>query len=40
MTDELEDPGLTAAKAEEGTAENYFEFRGVCKAFDEREVLN
>ncbi len=40
MTDELKDPGLTAAKAEEGAAENYFEFRGVCKAFDEREVLN
>jgi len=40
MTDELKDPGLTAAKAEEGTAENYFEFRGVCKGFDGREVLN
>jgi len=40
MTDELKDPGLTAAKAVEGTAENYFEFRGVCKGFDGREVLN
>ena len=40
MTDELKDPGLTAAKAEEGVTENYFEFRDVCKAFDEHVVLN
>jgi phospholipid/cholesterol/gamma-HCH transport system ATP-binding protein len=40
MTDELKDTGMTTAKAEEGPAENYFEFRGVCKAFDERVVLN
>ena len=40
MTDEIKGPGLTPAKAEEGGAEDYFEFRGVCKAFDEHVVLN
>jgi len=40
MTDELKDPGLTAERAPEAAVENYFEFRGVCKAFDERVVLN
>jgi phospholipid/cholesterol/gamma-HCH transport system ATP-binding protein len=40
MTDELKDPGLAVAKAEAGAAENYFEFRDVCKAFDEHVVLN
>ncbi|HXR32769.1 MAG TPA: ATP-binding cassette domain-containing protein [Verrucomicrobiae bacterium] len=40
MTDENKAPGLTTADSEEGAAENYFEFRGVCKAFDERMVLN
>src|SRR5208282_1838120 len=28
------------AASQEGSAENYFEFRGVCKAFDEHVVLN
>src|SRR5208337_484134 len=40
MTDELKDPGLATAKAEAGAAENYFAFRDVCKAFDDRVVLN
>ena len=40
MTNESIDPGWTAAKAGNGAAENYFEFRDVCRAFDERAVLN
>ena len=40
MTDESKVRGLTSANAKEGAAENYFEFRGVCKAFDEHVVLN
>jgi phospholipid/cholesterol/gamma-HCH transport system ATP-binding protein len=40
MIDGSKGPGLTTANAKEGAAENYFEFRDVCKAFDERVVLN
>ncbi len=39
MSDERNAFGLTAETAD-GAAENYFEFRGVCKAFDEHVVLN
>ncbi len=39
MSDERNTFGLTAAAAD-GAAGNYFEFRGVCKAFDEHAVLN
>lgn len=39
MSDDINVPGLTAAGAEVGAAENYFEFRSVCKGFDERVVL-
>ncbi len=39
MSDERNVFGLSAANAAEGAAQNYFEFRGVCKAFDEHEVL-
>src|SRR5271165_1573168 len=40
MTNESIDPGWTAARAEDGPAGSYFEFRDICKAFDERVVLN
>jgi phospholipid/cholesterol/gamma-HCH transport system ATP-binding protein len=40
MTDEIQEAGLTAAGQGRNRAENYFEFRGVTKAFDERVVLN
>jgi phospholipid/cholesterol/gamma-HCH transport system ATP-binding protein len=40
MSDERYAFGLTAAEAADGAAQNYFEFRGVCKAFDEHLVLN
>jgi phospholipid/cholesterol/gamma-HCH transport system ATP-binding protein len=40
MNDKTQNVGLTAARAAEDAAENYFEFRGVCKGFDERVVLN
>jgi phospholipid/cholesterol/gamma-HCH transport system ATP-binding protein len=40
MSEEIQNVGLTAARAGEDAAENYFEFRGVCKGFDERMVLN
>lgn len=40
MTAEFKNVELATAKAEEGAMENYFEFRDVCKAFDERVVLN
>jgi len=33
---EKQGPRIDTAKAEEGAAEGLFEFRGVCKAFDER----
>jgi phospholipid/cholesterol/gamma-HCH transport system ATP-binding protein len=40
MTDELQGTGLSAASQGPGLAENYFEFRHVCKAFDDHVVLN
>jgi phospholipid/cholesterol/gamma-HCH transport system ATP-binding protein len=40
MSDSIKDARLAATGAVEGPAENYFEFRGVCKAFDEHVVLN
>jgi phospholipid/cholesterol/gamma-HCH transport system ATP-binding protein len=40
MSDEIQDAGLTAAAEGPNVAENYFEFRNVTKAFDERVVLN
>jgi phospholipid/cholesterol/gamma-HCH transport system ATP-binding protein len=40
MSNERNDFGFPAAEAFKGAAENYFEFRGVCKAFDEHVVLN
>lgn len=39
MSDELNDIGLSDER-KEGGAEYYFEFRKVCKAFDDRVVLN
>jgi len=39
MSDERNDLGLTAADTVDSAADVYFEFRGVCKAFDERDVL-
>jgi len=33
-------PRIDHGEGGEGAAEDYFEFRGVCKAFDERVVLN
>ncbi len=39
MSDERNDLGLTAADTVDSAADVYFEFRGVSKAFDEREVL-
>jgi phospholipid/cholesterol/gamma-HCH transport system ATP-binding protein len=40
MSEEIQQPGLTSANAGQRTAENYFEFRDVSKAFDDRAVLN
>jgi len=40
MTDEIREGRLTAAGRGGNGAENYFEFRGVSKAFDERVVLS
>src|SRR6201998_594805 len=40
MSDELQEAGLGAANTGPNAAENYFEFRGVTKAFDEHVVLN
>jgi len=40
MTDSLQDAGRARAPASRSGAENYFEFRNVTKAFDERVVLN
>lgn len=40
MTDQLYDTGLASAPSSPNGAENYFEFRNVTKAFDERVVLN
>src|SRR6516225_7717065 len=40
MSDEIKGGALTTAKASENGAENYFEFRDVCKAFDGRVVLD
>ena len=40
MSDERNAFGLTVAGTAGAAAESYFEFRGVCKAFDERVVLN
>jgi phospholipid/cholesterol/gamma-HCH transport system ATP-binding protein len=39
MSEELQQAGLTSTDAGRTSAENYFEFRDVCKAFGEREVL-
>ncbi|HKN24905.1 MAG TPA: ATP-binding cassette domain-containing protein [Candidatus Acidoferrum sp.] len=39
MSEELHHAGLTAANSGQGASENYFEFRDVNKAFDERVVL-
>ena len=39
MSEELHQAGLTSASSGQGAAEYYFEFRDVCKAFDERVVL-
>ena len=40
MNEEIRDAGLTAADQGPNAAENYFEFRNVTKAFDDRVVLN
>jgi phospholipid/cholesterol/gamma-HCH transport system ATP-binding protein len=40
MGDEIQGSGLTAAAPARQGSENYFEFRNVTKAFDERVVLN
>jgi ABC-type transporter Mla maintaining outer membrane lipid asymmetry ATPase subunit MlaF len=40
MTDGIRGPGLDAAPTGLNVAENYFEFRNVSKAFDDRVVLN
>jgi len=40
MTAEFKNVELATARAEESARENYFEFRDVCKAFDEHVVLN
>ena len=39
MNDELDVRHLGSAKRADQEAENYFEFRNVCKAFDDNEVL-
>ena len=40
MSDNIKDTSLAATGDVEGASENYFEFRGVCKGFDERMVLS
>jgi ABC-type transporter Mla maintaining outer membrane lipid asymmetry ATPase subunit MlaF len=40
VTDEAQNAGLTSAGASRSGAQNYFEFRNVTKAFDDRVVLN
>ena len=40
MTDEAQNAVLTSAGASRSGAQNYFEFRNVTKAFDDRVVLN
>jgi len=40
MSDEIREARLTSTKARQDAAENFFEFREVCKAFDDRLVLN
>jgi phospholipid/cholesterol/gamma-HCH transport system ATP-binding protein len=40
MNEQIKDAGLTAVERSQNGEENYFEFRGVCKSFDDRVVLN
>jgi len=40
MSNESKNSRMPAAKAEAGAPANYFEFRDVCKAFDDRPILN
>lgn len=40
MSQEIHEAGLTSANTASSAAEYYFEFRGVSKGFDERDVLN
>jgi len=40
MIEEIRQAGLTSANPGQRSAENYFEFRGVSKGFDDRLVLN
>jgi len=40
MNEELQDVAMTTASSKKGAVEDYFEFRDVCKAFDERVVLH
>jgi phospholipid/cholesterol/gamma-HCH transport system ATP-binding protein len=40
MSDTSEHAGLLATHSTQNSAENYFEFRDVCKSFDDRMVLN
>jgi phospholipid/cholesterol/gamma-HCH transport system ATP-binding protein len=40
MSDEIQGVGLSSASGGTNGAENYFEFRNVTKAFDDRVVLN
>ena len=40
MSESLHDEKMSRDFGASGSAENYFEFRDVCKAFDERVVLN
>jgi phospholipid/cholesterol/gamma-HCH transport system ATP-binding protein len=40
MTDDIQGAGLAPANKSPNGAENYFEFRNVTKAFDDRVVLN
>jgi phospholipid/cholesterol/gamma-HCH transport system ATP-binding protein len=40
MTDDVQGAGLAPANKSPNGAENYFEFRNVTKAFDDRVVLN
>jgi len=39
MSEELQEAGLTSTDVGRDAAENYFEFRNVCKSFDEHDVL-
>src|SRR5271163_411895 len=39
MSEELQEAGLTSTEVGRDAAENYFEFRNVCKSFDEHDVL-